>query len=167
MPPPHQLRYRHTAGWLSAVTFSLMFLPGIAVMVVAPWVGAHAAGPAKGLAPYALFALGLLMTVLGGAVTFGRIERILDREARCVVGRWSVLGFGRRVAFPLGQFDAVDVSARTTSSKGGARYTRHHVALVGPDSRVYLTEFSDLDAARREAARVADFLGLPITQTDA
>lgn len=157
------MRYRHTAGWLAVATFVLMLLPGVAILIAAPSLGAHASGPAKALAPYGLFALGLLMTPFGVAVTFGRFERILDREARQVVARWSILGFGRRTVFPLEQFETVRVSSGTITSARRAHYTRYHVTLAGPDSRVYLTEFSDLDAARREAARVADFLGLPIT----
>ena len=151
---------KHSAGWWMIVTVLFFLLPGIALMVGAPFLRPHISANQVG-AIYAFFGLGLFMALFGVVLTFGRLVIVIDREQGTVANGYGIFGYSKFTVRPLDAFDAVCVSSGQVRSQH-ARYTRYRVHLVGPEVRVYLTEFTYQEQALSKAREVADFAGLPV-----
>lgn len=151
---------RHRIGWLA-----LALVPLLVTGVIAIYVGIQIAITrtieAKPGAGWAVLALGALAILFSLAALSIRWDLEIDRPAGQVRRTRGLLGMNRSYAYDLSAFDQVLVSDYLLVSPS-SQYDRYRVSLVGKDISVYLTEFSDLDAARKKATDVGEYAGLPV-----
>src|SRR5262245_28994017 len=123
------MTFTHGGGWLAGVSFVAFLLPGVAVVVAAVMFAiTDPTIPVGGVC--AMGGLGLGMVLLGVALSFGRLEKVIDRRRLLVTDRWQVLWLSRTKDHPLLSFTAVGLSEGSVSSEN-ASYPRYRIRLVG------------------------------------
>lgn len=146
--------YRGGGGCL--VLFGLPFLGAGLAVVIASLTASE--GP-----PWFLgVPLGLVFTLVGTGLVFGRSGMTIDRSRRTVDRWWGLVGVPfKREQTRLDDVDAVTVTREIR--RGDKRsYTVYPVRLSGAVTSINIDEPQDPAKARAAAEKLAEFLQMPI-----
>lgn len=112
--------------------------------------------------------VGVVFSVIGISLMFGRRVVSIDPEGRCANVSKGLLGLGTRQSHPLNSFETVSLSKESRSS-GDTNYVVYPVRLEGPvrpqggGLTLLVCEPRSLLLAHSEAERMAKSLDLPLS----
>lgn len=149
----HELAYRQRFSrpvrWLGCAGLLLGVL-----LISAPWLlrNRWQNGPAKAAG------LGVLLTVAGGALVWGRRGKRFDRQAGTITFWWGAPWALARTSYDLAAFQSLAVASH--EQRGRLRW---RVAfLTGDGERLDLFDLCDAVSAQRAAEQIGQFLSLPV-----
>ncbi len=158
----NQDRWQTKIGGGCASLFGLpFFLAGLGV-VVATFIPAETRGGDE-IPWYFGIPFGGVFMLVGGAILFGRLHIDIDRAARTVQKRWSVLSatvYAKERS--LSEFNRVRVTSKIRRTKNSS-YTVYPVILDGDSGDSFdLSEDREKNKSRTQAEEIAKFLDFPI-----
>ena len=124
--------------------------------------------PVKGEIPpwYFIVLFGGVFATAGAILMFGRTDLAIDRRRRIIIRRWRFFTSIKQKCYRLDSYSRIMISKENRSSKNSSTtvYPVRIVGEIGTDV-IAVREFSVYLEARKEAEMIAQFLGLPLSDT--
>ena len=158
---PGRLEIREGGGCLTL--FGLLFFATGIFMVLASFGVVTMRSDGEAVTQAAAFGLGVLFTLVGGVLTFGRSITSIDVGQQVITKQWRILLPVRTWTYQLGDYNAVTLAFVRGDSDSADKYP---IGLKGnavaPLPLCSPTQYAE---ARQYAAAVARHLGLDIDDT--
>jgi len=162
LPDSNPNIWRHQAGGGCASLFGLpFFVVGIGVIALT-FIPVDVRG-GDAIPFFFGIPFGSIFAIVGGAILFGRLELLIDRESGIATKNWKLLTQNVKTqTYQTKDFNRVSLRSEVRRSKNSS-YTVYPVRLTGSDdNQLDISQSRSEKEARSDAEEIAKFLSLPI-----